>query len=145
MKVARDVFIRMSHSRECNEKTKANAAPNCVALAINSSKCPEPHTDLVGNNLPWFTWWESQDTNDSWGLLETSSWSLLRPQARRLEATGLIQVMLNTPTLGIISDIFFPVTVVCTWICNTNFFLLCFFSKCTSLIYWNPSQRGNLT
>lgn len=50
--MARDVSIRMSYSGECNEKTKASAAPDGVALAMNSSRCPEPHTDLVGDNLP---------------------------------------------------------------------------------------------
>lgn len=63
---------------------------------------------------------ESQGTNGRWGSLETSSWLFLRPQARRLQVTGLIQVMLKTPTLGTIPDISFPVTVVYTWICSTK-------------------------
>ena len=47
--MARDIFIRMSNSGECNEKTKSSAAPNFVVLAMNSSRCPEFHTDLVGD------------------------------------------------------------------------------------------------
>lgn len=112
------------------------------ASAMNSSTCPEPPTDPVGNNVPWFIW-RSQGTNDRWSLLETSSWTSLRHWARRLKTTGLVQVIVNTPTLG--PDIFFLFTNVYTWICNIKFFCPCFLFTFVSLISWSQSQKRSLS